>query len=95
MSVQLDNPNILFKPIPNMSHPNLIKIKPIEKRCIKCNNTGKIQTIQEESCRNCLGTGQEIPNDPWSDNCMVCNGFKKISYQGTINCIKCSMTAKL
>lgn len=94
MSVRLDNLNVLFKPIPKKifcSDP----IKPNKNQCAICDNTGKIQTVQEEFCRNCLGTGKEMPFDLWSIRCPICNGFKTTSCQKIKYCTQCNTTAKL
>lgn len=62
--------------------------------CYLCRGTGKEDTIGEETCGHCAGTGRDKNSDLWSEPCGRCNGRGKVTYARKITCRNCHGTGK-
>lgn len=66
----------------NTTRPNRVP-------CGSCNGQGSINTMGEETCPRCAGTGRDNKSDLWSEPCLQCNGRGKVYYCRHVPCRSC------
>ena len=73
----------------------LKKITHKKEVCNSCGGKGYYDSIGDEPCDDCAGTGRDVNSDLWSEPCRGCNGSgKKCVWRKNV-CSSCSGTGYL
>jgi DnaJ-class molecular chaperone len=60
-----------------------------ERKCYTCGGRGSVDTIGEEPCQYCAGSGRDTKSDCWSEPCRYCNGKGRVVYNRRATCNAC------
>ena len=63
--------------------------------CHICNGQGKNQTMGEEDCNSCMGTGRDTKSNSWAAPCRACNGSGRVTYCRYETCKTCGGKGKI